>query len=344
MDHAEDPAPDDTGPVEFLSVGDIGVDIIARVDHLPSPGEKLWVETASAYPGGMAANAAAVYAALGGSAGIVGRVGPDSHGIISLADLEARGIDTRYVEEVPDPTFWTVALSTPPGQRALIQFETSALWAQPAADDIDAMVDVAAIHTMAEQGDHVLPLLRAAHSKPVTVSIDIESPAVHQDNLTRLVALADVAFVNTEAAHVLASTPEAAARAVQAMGPPTVCVTLGADGALLLDREGATIPVRAHEVAVVDVNGAGDSFAAAFMWARVRGWADHEAVELANAVAAISTTAHGRSAVINGDGLRSLLNERGVLWEPAAPTGNAVAHEDGQQVDACQQDGVGRLF
>ena len=320
MIHAEDPASVDAGPVEFLCVGDIGVDIIAQVDHLPSPGEKLWVDVASAYPGGMAANAAAVYAALGGSAGIVGRVGPDSHGIISLADLEARGVDTRYVEEGPDPTFWTVALSTPPGQRALIQFETPTLWARPAAGDIDAMVNVAAIHTMAEQGDHVLPLLRAAKGKPVMVSIDIESPAVHQGNLTRLVALADVAFVNTEAAGVLASTPEGAARAVRAMGPETVCVTLGEDGALLLDREGSALTVGAHRVAVVDVNGAGDSFAAAFMWARVRGWTDHEAVELANAVAAISTTAPGRSAVINGDGLRALLSERGVPWEPEAST------------------------
>lgn len=316
----EDPATGDSGAVEFLSVGDIAVDIIAQVDHLPSPGEKLWVDSASAYPGGMAANAACVYAALGGSAGIVGRVGPDSHGLVSLADLEARGVDTRYVEQVPDPTFWTVALSTPPGQRALIQFESPALWARPAAGDIAAMVDAAAIHTMAEQGDHVLPLLRAAEDKPVMVSIDIESPAVHQDSLPRLVALVDVAFVNTEAARVLASSPDTAARAVQAMGPETVCVTLGEDGALLLDREGSTIRVSAHEVAVIDVNGAGDSFAAAFMWARVRGWTDHEAVELANAVAAVSTTAPGRSAVINGDGLCSLLDERGLLWEPATST------------------------
>lgn len=320
MDHTEDPVTGHAGPIEFLSVGDIGVDIIAQVDHLPSPGEKLWVDVASAYPGGMAANAAAVYAELGGSSGIVGRVGPDSHGSISLADLEARGVDTRYVGEGSDPTFWTVALLTPGGQRSLVQFATPALWARPVADDIDAMVRAAAIHTMAEQGDHVLPLLQAAEGKPVMVSIDIESPAVHQDNLTRLVALTDVAFVNTEAARALASTPDGAARAVQAMGPETVCVTLGADGALLLDREGSTIPVRAHEVAVVDVNGAGDSFAAAFMWARVRGWTDHEAVELANAVAAISTTAPGRSAVINGDSLRSLLDERGVPWEPAAST------------------------
>lgn len=320
MDHEKEPATDHTGPVEFLSVGDISVDIIALVDHLPSPGEKLWVEAASACPGGMAANAAAVYAALGGSAGVVGRVGSDSHGQISLADLEARGVDTRFVEEVPDPTFWTVALSTPGGQRALIQFETPTLWAQPAPGNVDAMVNVAAIHTMAEQGTHVLPLLRAAEDRPVIVSIDIESPSVHQDNLIQLVAPADVAFVNTEAARALASTPESAARAVQAMGAGTVCVTLGADGALLLDREGATIAVRAHEVAVVDVNGAGDSFAAAFMWARVRGWTDYRAVELANAVAAISTTALGRSAEINGDALRSLLDERGVRWEPETPS------------------------
>ena len=326
MIHAEDPARDNSWPVEFLSVGDIGVDVVASVDHLPSLGEKLWVDAVSAYPGGMAANAAAVYAALGGTAGIVGRVGPDSHGIDSLADLEARGVDTRYVEQVTDPTFWTVALSTPEGQRSLIQFETPALWPQPAPDDIDAMVEATAIHTMAEQGDHVLPLLRAAAGRPAITSIDIESPAVHQSDLVRLVSLADVAFVNTEAALVLGSTPERAAHAVRAMGPATVCVTLGADGALLLARDGSTIRVRAHDVPVVDVNGAGDSFAAAFMWARVRAWTDREAVELANAVAAVSTTAPGRSAVINGDSLHPLLDERGIAGsgdaQPGDPSGD----------------------
>ncbi len=301
-------------PVEFLSVGDIGVDIVAAVGHLPSPGEKLWADTASAYPGGMAANAAAVYAALGGPAGVVGRIGPDSHGGASLADLEARGVDTRYIEQVPDPTFWTVELLTPGGQRSLIQFETPALWPQLAADDIDAMVEATAIHTMAEQGDHVLPLLRAAAASPTITSIDIESPAVHHPGLADLVSLADVAFVNTEAAQALASTPEEAARAVRAIGPAAVCVTLGADGALVIARDGSKTSVRAHEVAVLDVNGAGDAFAAAFMWARVREWTDQQALELANAVAAVSTTAPGRSAVINGNSLRPLLDERGISW------------------------------
>ena len=152
MMDAEDPARDDVRPVEFLSVGDIGVDVVASVDHLPSPGEKLWVDAASAYPGGMAANAAAVYAALGGTAGIVGRVGPDSHGSDSLADLKARGVDTSFVEHVTDPTFWTVALSTPGGERSLIQFETAALWPQPAPGDIDTMVEATAIHTMGRTG------------------------------------------------------------------------------------------------------------------------------------------------------------------------------------------------
>lgn len=319
MIHAADPARAGAWPVEFLSVGDIGVDIVALVDHLPSPGEKLWVDSASAYPGGMAANAAAVYAALGGTAGIVSRVGPDSHGIASLEDLEARGVDTRYVEQVLDPTFWTVALSTPGGQRSLIQFKTPALWPQPALDDIDTMVEATAIHTMAEQGDHVLPLLRAAACSPAITSIDIESPAVHHDGLANLVSLVDVAFVNTEAARALGATPERAARAVQAMGPATVCVTLGADGALLLARDGSMISVRAHEVPVVDVNGAGDSFAAAFMWARIRAWTDRRALELANAVAAVSTTAPGRSALITGDSLRPLLDERGISWAGHPP-------------------------
>ena len=323
MIHAEDTASDNAWPVEFLSVGDIGVDVMASVDHLPSPGEKLWVEAASSYPGGMAANAAAVYSALGGTAGIVGRVGPDGHGIDSLADLAARGVDTRYVEQVTDPTFWTVALSTPGGERSLIQFETPALWPQPAPGDIDTMIEATAIHTMAEQGDHVLPLLRAAADSPAITSIDIESPAVYQKALARLVSLADVAFVNTEAALVLGSTPERAAHAVRAMGPATVCVTLGADGALLLARDGSTIRVRAHEVEVVDVNGAGDSFAAAFTWARVRDWSDREAVELANAVAAVSTTAPGRSAVINGDSLHALLDRRGIAWSGDAQPGDA---------------------
>jgi ribokinase len=277
---------------DYLVFGDLGVDSVAKLDHLPQPDDKIWVEPAGDFPGGMMGNSAATAASLGIAAGVVALIGDDSRGALVLAALRDRGVETRFVRVINAPTFWTLSLTAPSGERALIQFPTTAFGADWETFDRALLGGVRWVHTVAEQGDPVAGLLRDAQSAGAVTSLDIEHPYVLRPDLPELVTSVDVAFCNSTAAESLGG-PEKAARHLQGLGATTVLVTLGSRGALLLSGSGQLDKLPATHVDAIDTNGAGDAFAAGFAAGHLKGWGDRESAELAVFIAGQSTTALG---------------------------------------------------
>lgn len=76
-------------------------------------------------------------------------------------------------------------------------------------------------------------------------------------------------------------------------GADLVVVKMGAEGSLLLSKEGIVIREWAYRVNEVDPTGAGDVFDAAFLVARLRGFSLERALEFANAAGAIKVTRFG---------------------------------------------------
>ncbi|MDQ3675151.1 MAG: carbohydrate kinase family protein, partial [Gemmatimonadota bacterium] len=188
----------------YLAFGDLGVDSIAFVDHLPKPDEKLFVEPGGDFSGGMMGNAAATVAALGVSAGVVALLGDDDRGDLVADELESRGVDLRFVRRISAPTFWTLSLTTPEGDRALVQFPTPAFEADWEGYDRRIVAAAKWVHTTAEQGGPVGELLGEAHgTNGVKTSLDTEYPFVEREDLGDLLQLTDVAFINRAAAHAL---------------------------------------------------------------------------------------------------------------------------------------------
>ena len=77
--------PDTAHVVELTVVGSINLDLVARVERLPRPGETLSASGFERIPGGKGANQAVAAARLGAQVRLVGAVGDDS-----LADRGAR--------------------------------------------------------------------------------------------------------------------------------------------------------------------------------------------------------------------------------------------------------------
>jgi ribokinase len=300
---------------EFLAFGDLGVDSVAFVDHLPQPDEKIFVEPGGDFSGGMMGNVVATVAALGVSAGVVALLGKDDRGDLVFDDLAARGVDVRYVRRVDDPTFWTLSLTTPSGDRALVQFPTPAFFADWEGYDRALVGGAKWIHTTAEQGDGVTELFRSSRRTPgATTSLDIEYPFVERDDLPEILQDTDVAFVNRAAAVWLGGIEKAAAR-LQEWGVPTVLVTLGAEGCVLQTASGAVHELPAFAVDPIDTNGAGDAFAAGFAAARLRGLDEEDAAQMANVVAALSTRAMGGHGDPPSLGrLAEVAREAGYTW------------------------------
>ena len=88
------------------------------------------------------------------------------------------------------------------------------------------------------------------------------------------------------------SDPRRAARRLRELGAGTVAVTLGAEGCEVAadDFEGRVAAVR---VEAVDGTGAGDAFAAGFLYGRLAGWSTEACARFANAAGALATTAVG---------------------------------------------------
>jgi len=74
-------------------VGSVNVDIMARVESLPAPGQTLLGTDAVIRPGGKGANQAVAAARLGAPTRMIAAVGEDDFGIRMTANLAGAGVD-----------------------------------------------------------------------------------------------------------------------------------------------------------------------------------------------------------------------------------------------------------
>jgi adenosine kinase len=113
--------------------------------------------------------------------------------------------------------------------------------------------------------------------------------ARHRDRIAELVfgGAVDVLLGNAEEALGLTGTDSVTAAAATLRRPGSVAVvTLGASGSLVVTPEGE-MAIGAHDVAVVeDTTGAGDLFAAGFLFGLTHGLGPEAALKLASFAAA----------------------------------------------------------
>jgi ribokinase len=82
-------------PVELTVVGSINLDLVARVERLPRPGETVGGAELARYPGGKGANQAVAAARLGARVRMVGAVGDDAFAAEALTGLEDAGVEVE---------------------------------------------------------------------------------------------------------------------------------------------------------------------------------------------------------------------------------------------------------
>ena len=295
-----------SGP-RVVVLGGINMDLVARSDRFPRPGETIQARSIETTPGGKGANQAIAAArALGvtGAVAMVGRVGDDLYGSQLCAYMEASGVDASRVG---------VAKETASGL-AIIAVDGNGENTVTAAYGANSMVDgsevlrlgdllddaewllvqletpmeatVFAMHTARDAGVRVL--LDPAPARPMPEGFP-GLASILTPNQTEAEALSGVTVTD------VASASRAARRIREQYGVETVIVTLGEMGALVLGPEGE-FHTPAFPVTAVATVGAGDSFNGALAAALVEGMALEEAVRFASAAAAVCVTREGAAA------------------------------------------------
>jgi fructoselysine 6-kinase len=232
--------------------------------------------------GGNAVNVAVQFARLGRSAFYFGAVGPDAAGRWTRALLAENGVDVTHLRERPGVTAYTDIDVLPSGERVFAHenFGTCAGYAPDAAE-------VAVLKTM----DHVHigwmddggALRRTLAAAGVSVSQDISVNADPANLGTAGLAIAFASAGDDEAA------VETLLQRLLGDGVPLAVVTRGSNGSVVSDGK-ARFETGIRPVEVVDTTGAGDSFIAGFLAARIAGLPLPECLEAGRDQAALTCT------------------------------------------------------
>jgi len=287
---------------DLLVIGDVNPDVIlhgAPAALAYGQAEQL-AEAGALTVGGSAAITACAAARLGLRTAIAGIVGDDPGGRFMICELARHGVDVGAVAIREDlATGLTVAFARG-DDRAIITYPGCI--AALDAGMIDAALVGAARHVHASSfflQPRLAPGLRglfaAARSSGAGTSLDLNwDPAGTWDGgLADVLPAVDVLFVNAaEAAAVSGATDPAEAATVLAARGPAPVIKLGAAGALAHDGC-RLVHVTAPAVDVADTVGAGDSFDAGFLCARLQGWDVSRSLALGVACGSLSARRPG---------------------------------------------------
>ena len=288
---------------EILVLGDVNVDIIARVKSFPEPGEECLAPRLELHCGGVGANYAFALRQWSISSNLVACIGQDDFAALLLRTLANHGVDVSNIQRTCTTVTGLLYINvTPDGQRTFFgsRGANRLLKCLPSACPMlnRAMTVSMMGYSFLDPGPEATAkqLLKAVHAHGGWVSLDIgmEPSQKIPTKILQIVKQVDLLFVSSDEAAVLTDVrdPRRSFHQLRKAGARNVVMKMGKRGCLIL-HEGKLCHVPSFAVRTVDTTGAGDAFAAAFLQARLRGWPHIEAALAANAAGAAAAATEG---------------------------------------------------
>jgi ribokinase len=241
--------------------GSANMDLVATTATLPRPGETVLGRDFAMVPGGKGANQAIAAARAGADCAFLGAIGSDAFGVTLKARLTASGVDTAHLRVeygvsgvaviMVDGAGENSIVATPGANGAFVGLGAPEVAAIEAADVLVAQLEIP-LATVVEAA-------RAARAGGTRVLLNA-APAVPLP--ADLLGLVDLLVVNEVEAGALTGLGRNDPAALLASVPRAV-LTLGAEGAWYVDRDGTAELVAPPAVRSVDSTAAGDAFTGA---------------------------------------------------------------------------------
>jgi ribokinase len=258
-------------PPRIAVVGSINLDLVARCERLPRPGETLGGATFERVPGGKGANQALAAARLGAHVSMVGAVGEDAFAAEALALLERGGVDLGGVRRVGEPTGVALIVVTADGENQIVVAPgaNAAVESGGALESSDAVlcqleIPLVAVEEAARRADVLCLNAAPAQELPDSLLEEVDLLVVNRFEL-------------------------------EAIGrfDGLTALTLGAEGAVLLEGGQEIARAVPPRVAAVDGTAAGDAFTACLLVSLLEGRTREEALTRACAAGALAASRPG---------------------------------------------------
>jgi ribokinase len=253
-------------PPTVTVVGSVNLDLVARCERLPRAGETVTDASFERVPGGKGANQAVACARLGAQVRLLAAVGRDPFADEALAGLRMAGVELE-LRESDEPTGVALILVDAVGENQIVVAPganaTLGAVELTASDAVLCQLEVPDESVVsAWEGATGLFVLNAAPARPVPVDPDLTVVNRYElEALTRRDGL--------------------------------VAVTLGEEGAILLEDGEQIARAEPPRVDAVDGTAAGDAFTAALLVSLLEGRVHEEALARACAAGALAASRFG---------------------------------------------------
>jgi ribokinase len=247
--------------VELTVVGSINLDLVARVERLPRPGETLTGTDFERFPGGKGANQAVAAAKLGARVKMIGAVGADAFADDALEGLRHAGVELHLQSE--DVTGVALILVAADGENQIVVIPGANAQIRPQSPGGAVLAQLEApdevVFAAAEGADFFA--LNAAPARPIEIEPDL--------------------LIVNQLEYEVVSRGK------------LVAVTYGAAGAALFENGVEVARATPPRVEVVDGTAAGDAFAACLVVSLLEGRNRDEALRRACAAGALAASRRG---------------------------------------------------
>jgi sugar/nucleoside kinase (ribokinase family) len=261
--------------MKAIAMGVHVLDVLVRpVEDIPAGQGGELVDEIKITAAGSAGGTAVTLTKLGAEVRSAGAIGADAVGEMLVGQLERFGVDTRLLARRDDvQTSASVLPIRPDGSRPAFHVVGANGTYGPDDVDWDALSEATHVHLGGPEfmgGEAAAKILSFAREHGVVTSADILAPGKQASQIVDWIGAAfehlDYFLPNDEQVLALSgkSDLEAGCRALLDRGIGCVAATRGADGALVVDADGAE-PAPAFQVDVVDTTGCGDAFSAGFL-------------------------------------------------------------------------------
>ena len=286
---------------EVIGIGALNYDVLYVVERIAGPGEEVGIIDINKAPGGSAANTIVALARLGVDTGFIGVLGNDNEGDIILNTFRKEGVDA-VIKRINGCTGAAIGFIDSKGERTLYIYP--GVNDELRINDIDmefvanskfvhmsSFVNRAQLEMLCE----VATQLKESKSK-LSFSPGMLCSKYELADLCTIIERSEVVFLSENELESLVSGNNYEHRASKLLdiGASIVCVTLGERGCYVVNTAAESYLVEAYPADdVVDTTGAGDAFAAGFLYGLLHSKSIYECARAGNLLASYCIRKYG---------------------------------------------------
>ncbi len=308
-------------------IGDAGVDAIIQLPKSQEQATSFNIIQPTLSPGGTAGNTSLSLARLGHDVTMFFAIGSDSYGTYLLSALEDANVSTEHVYVSPEHfTLHVNVIIDHLGERHFAG-NPYGNWASvhypPDKVSHEAIAKSSWLHTTGnsfDRGTTPQSTMRSMtiakqHKIPISLDLNLRSPNNQLPNqykhaISEAIELADYVLGSADDEIALYTGIDDRSKAAVALSAEkrTVISRLGSNGCLVATPSGEITKIPSYKVKVVDTLGAGDTFNAGFISAKLDGASSIVAAKRGNAIAALCVASEGVTENITIESMQALMN------------------------------------